>query len=184
MIQLDQAANEIRNVARLKVRNAQKKAALIAANDALALIKKRVIDQGEKADGKKFDDYSTVELPYFFFEGKSRTGSDAALKRAKKAQKGTEAKGLSYKDWRQANNLQTKHKDFKFTGRMWASVRPIFIDEQGSKIVVRINATNEENIKKIEWNSLREGNILLPSKKELQLIRESYNTNFIKNFEL
>ncbi len=176
MIPLEQAAEYFRKTATSAVGNSQKRASLIASLDGTALIKSRIQLKGEKADGSDFSKYSTAEVPTFFFAGRSRTGSEAAYERLKK-KKGSFA---SYQDWREANNLQTKHKDFTFSGRMMTNIKPVVLESSITKTIVEINAINADERQKVKWLTEQQGNFLIPSKKELQFMSDTYNDEFSK----
>ncbi len=171
---ISQAGDFLRNLAN-RVGGIQSKAALAAASDGLALIKERVISSGENAEGSKFKDYSDVGLPTFFI--KSRTGSDKLKNKIEK-----KASKASYKDIREAAGLQTEHRDFKFTGRMWANIHPKLSEIKEGHIKVSINAIDPSEQQKVKWNIQESGNFLRPNKEELKLITESYNEYFIKEF--
>lgn len=155
---------------RQKLQRAKQAASMIASLNAYALIKKRVIAEGENSAGGKFDAYSDNELPTFFFTGGS-AGARAKLKKIEKP---------SYKDWRQANNLQVKHKDFRFSGRMWANIRPEIVGEVDGVVKVAIDATAALEKQKVEWNIERDGNFLAPNKSELEVTRETYGRELAK----
>ena len=88
------------------------------SKSALSLLKNRIINDGENAKGNKMESYSDNELPTWFFKGKGiSAGADAKLK--EKIDKG---EGVSYKDWRGMNGLQTNHRDLKFSGDMWRDI--------------------------------------------------------------
>ncbi len=88
------------------------------AQSGLSLIHDRILNDG--VDGKK---YSTNLLPTYFFTGKSiSAGGDAKVKAKNKANK---YKGVSYTDFREANNLQTNHVDLRLSGDMWRDMAVI-----------------------------------------------------------
>ena len=161
---LDYAVDFFKGLA-TKVAEVQKEAAYAAALDGLALIKTRVIKTGVNAEGSKFRDYSDTVLPGFF--AKSRTG--------KKPNKGP----ASYKDIRESAGLQTDHRDFKFTGRMWANIHPLITAIRGNSLVIEYKAREEQD--KVDWNTDRDGNFLKPNAEEIVEITKSYNQYFIEN---
>ncbi len=179
MIDIAQAGDYLRALAN-KSLQAQQAASLAAGMNGLALIKKRVIGTGVNSDGKKFKDYSQVEVPIFFFN--SRTGGNAPIEKLKKKKKAEGGTGYvaSYEDFREVSNLQTKHKDFKFSGRMWANIKPLIKSIKNGKVVVEIGADNDFERKKVGWNIEEDGNFLKPNKQELDIIRDTYNNEFVK----
>lgn len=187
-----EASVDFRKMAQAMVGDVQKKAALRTSFNALAIIKKRVQREGTKEDGSKFKDYSTTPLPLFFYNGRSRTGSDAANKKLEKVAKGQAKEGqkgyyASYSQWRQANNLQVAHKDFTFSGRMWSNIKPVMSDQKDGIVTVAINAVEDEAKKKLKYVSDRDGAILRLSKEEVALLSDQYTNEFInelsKNLE-
>jgi hypothetical protein len=170
---ISQASDYFNDLAN-KVQESQRKAALVAAGNALVLIKERVIGTGENSDGAKFKDYSDTALPSFFI--KSRTGSDKLKKKVEK-KIGSKA---SYKDIREQAGLQTEHRDFKFTSRMWNNIIPQVIEMNNGNVSIAIKARDPQEQQKVEWNIQESGNFLEPSKQELQKAEEYYNDYFIQ----
>ena len=179
MIDIEDAPDFFDKAIELVIGTAMNKAALEASLDGLGLIKTRVINKGEDHKGGKFKAYSDKPLPKFFFTGRSKPGSDVAERKIEKG-KGFPA---SYKDWREANNLQTKFKDFKFTGRMWTSIVPKVIRQEPTKTTVEINATSEEERKKVQWMTEQQGNFLLPNPAELKEMGETYKDILVESLE-
>ncbi|MDQ3048839.1 MAG: hypothetical protein M3R27_14910 [Bacteroidota bacterium] len=106
--------------------------------NSFALIKDRIINEGTKASGASLGSYSENELPLFFYSGKSlNSGGEKALAKAKKEQK-----GLSYKDFREANNRPTDHKTFSFSGQMWADIGVVKQIQDGVRITTIVGARN------------------------------------------
>jgi hypothetical protein len=171
---ISQASDYFNDLAN-KVMESQRKAALAAASNTLVLIKERVIDSGEKSDGQKFKDYSDTELPSFFI--KSRTGSDKLKKKVEKKI----GKKASYKDIREQAGLQTAHRDFKFTGRMWNNIIPQLAEIKEGSVTVAIKARDAGEQQKVEWNIIESGNFLTPNQAELEKATEYYNDYFIED---
>jgi hypothetical protein len=174
MIDISQAENYFKTIALAAAGNAQKSAAIKAALDGTALIKRRVQSSGEKADGGQFSKYSTIDVPVFFFKGRGRTGGDTAYNKLKK--KGNFA---SYQDFREASGLQTKFKDFTFSGRMMNAIKPVVSESTKTLTVIEINGTNPDSRQKIEWQTAQAGNFLIPSKKELSIITENFVNEYV-----
>lgn len=170
--------------------------AMRIVGDALALVKRRVINTGTKADGSTFGDYSDTLVPVWFFkdkESRSVSAYDKLYQAVKAGNKGAKVKRksrkddseytsyeASYEDWREVNNLPTDFKNFSFTGRTWQSVLPEITLKSDSRIVVTIQATDQEAIKKLEYVSAQSGNILEPSKEEVDLVFAANNLRWEK----
>jgi hypothetical protein len=160
--------------------------ALIIVNDALRLIKRRVINSGTKADGSTFGDYSDTLVPVWFFkekESRAVSAYDKLYQAVKAGNKGAKVKRksrkddseytsleASYTDWRDVNNLPTEFKNFSFTGRTWQSVLPEITLRSESRVVVTVQATDPEAIKKLEYVSAQSGNILEPNQVETDMV--------------
>jgi hypothetical protein len=147
------------------------------AMNAYALVKDRVINEGEIGTGKNLGGYSTNELPTFFFKGKSlNQGGEKAVEKAKK-----EHKGLSYKDWRSANNLETDHVSLSFTGQMWKDIGVTKQVVDGNKIITTVGAKNTKNRDGkttddiLGFNADRYGDVLTVNKTEETLIARTYD---------
>ena len=136
--------------------------------DTAALIEDRIVSKGEKAEGGKFSPYSTKPVAAFRYFGRSRNaGGEAAVRKAAK-----EKKGVSYKDFRQFNGLNTSFKNFQFTGEMWQGMGVIGVKMLSFSIVqIEIGGKNERSKKLFSFHSEREkSNLTDPSKPELDII--------------
>lgn len=121
------------------------------AFQARTLIRQRIIDKG--LPGRS---YSENPLPTFFFEGKENRAAGAALLKRKDKKR----EGVSYKEWRDANGLQTGHVDLHFTERMWQNLVIIGTFKDGENYTTVIGGGDEETKKKLEWNTKRYGSFL------------------------
>src|SRR5690554_3208562 len=82
------------------------------ALDLSALARRRVINSGQRADGKQFSDYSDKDVPYYFYYG---TFPDQRVDKARDSMGNV----FSYKDWRDFLGRPTNIKNFSLTGEMW-----------------------------------------------------------------
>lgn len=147
--------------------------AAIAGADLVSLITSRVIRKGETSDGGTFTAYSTTPVPAWFYLGKSRTGS--AESRVKEASKKREE--ISYKQFREYNNLKTDKKNFEFTGTMWRGFGVTKIVKQGDRLRIVLNGRNDDSREKIEWLSDQEKqSIIEPSQAELLTVKRNLET--------
>lgn len=156
----------------------------VAANDLVALIVNRVINTGKDADGNLFSSYSDNPIAAGKLWGKSRTQAAESKVRALAKAKGA----LSYKAFRELNNLKTDKKNFEFTGEMFRKFGIIREAGNGSNFVITLGGTTEEAQRKIDANSAQEGaDIIAPSKSEEEFIKTSladwlnYNADRILN---
>lgn len=131
------------------------------AKTALSLVRDRVINTGIDANGNSFGKYSTNELPGFWFVGKGLSkGADTKLASELKKQRkaGNKRPGISYEKWRDMNNLQTDHKDFKFTGDTWKDIDVLETQISGWKAITEI-ASKDSITKKQGNGSLSTGQL-------------------------
>jgi hypothetical protein len=145
--------------------------------DTAALIEDRIVSKGEKAEGGKFSPYSTKPVPAFLYFGRSRNaGGEAAVKRASK-----EKRGISYKDFRQFNGLNTSFKNFQFSGEMWSGFGVRTVRLVSSTVVeIEIGGKNSRSNLLFKAHSERENSELTaPSEKELKIISETVQERII-----
>lgn len=144
-----------------------------AGADMVALITNRVVQTGENSDGGKFSDYSTTEVPAFFFFNKSRNASGEAQVRKKAKAK----ESISYKEFRGLNNLNTSPKNFEFTGEMWRGFGVAKIQKTPTGARLTIGGRNQASEQKIGWNSEQEKrSIIQPSAQEIQIVKTNLQT--------
>ena len=145
--------------------------------DTAALIEYRIVSKGEKAEGGKYSPYSTKPVAAFRYFGRSRNaGGEAAVKRAAK-----EKKGVSYKDFRQFNGLNTSFKNFQFSGEMFQGMGVVGVKMLSSSVLeIEIGGKNERSNLLFKAHSERENSELTaPSQKELQIISETISERII-----
>lgn len=143
-----------------------------AALGAIALIKGRVQEKGENPDGQSYGGYSETEVPAFFYYNKAT--NESGRKIIKDRQK--EKRGLSYKDFKAANNGEesVRVKNFTFTGDMWRNTNIISTGFDGNfKYKVEVGGKTDFAADKLEWNTERDGDILNVSEQEEKIITET-----------
>lgn len=139
----------------------------------LSLINNRILN-----DGIPGASYSTNLLPSFFFTDKSiSTGGEARVKAKVKANKG---KGISYVDFRDANNLQTSHVDLRLSGDMWRDAGVTSNQQFGfrNSTVAEFRGTikyaNGKTTSEIaDYNAERYGDFLTPTSQEETILDEA-----------
>lgn len=149
---------------------------------ALSLIHSRITDEG--LSGQK---YSTNPLPSYYFIGKSisDTGEKNTKDKIKKNKKAG-IPGISYTDFRQANNLQTNHVDLKLSGDMWRDLgwtEAGFTDKAINTSVSGFNCSSNASFKGsityengkttseiADYNAERYGDFLTPTKEEENIL--------------
>jgi hypothetical protein len=122
------------------------------ALSAIAEVRRRLIDRGIDGDGKSLGTYSTNPLPTFFFTNKG-TGSGAdkklesviAAKKKQAKSTGEKFKGVSYKEFREINNLPTAHVTLSFTGETLGDLGVVSEVIENLKIVTTVGAKNTKS---------------------------------------
>ncbi|MCB0541903.1 MAG: hypothetical protein KDC70_00210 [Saprospiraceae bacterium] len=141
-----------------------------AGADLVALVTNRVIQTGRDAEGGNFSAYSTAEVPAFFYFNRSRNSGAEAKVRAKAKKK----EPISYRDFRELNNLNTSPKNFEFTGAMWRGFGVLSVQRTSGGVTVTIGGRNRDSEQKIEWNTEQEAkSIIKPSKQEIGFVRDN-----------
>jgi hypothetical protein len=138
-----------------------------AGADLCADIADRVINRGERGNGGRFTPYSTNKVPAFWYFGRSLNQSGEAKIRAAAKRK----EGVSYKDFREANNRPTGFKNFSFSQEMWRGFGVKNVQFSGAIYTLEIGGQNAESQQKIDWMTGQEGvSIISPSKTELERV--------------
>lgn len=151
---------------------------LQVAQSANAMIKKRVIERGENAQGEQYDPYSTTPMLTNCSQMtqaacQKKIGSKAkrkelkwvTLKRGGKSVRLFELAG-GYKEFRELHGRQTGFVDFAFSGKMWANINVVSGDDEHKVGRARISTLSEEEMKKLAGNTERKGEILNLSQEE------------------
>lgn len=140
-----------------------------AGADLAALVKNRVVQTGINAEGQAFSPYSEREVPAYLYFGRSRSQQGETRVRAKAKKR----EGVSYREFRELNNLNTDKKNFEFTGEMWRGVE-VQESRQGRVSVVVITGGSSAVKDKLRYATEQEKiNILKPSKEEVRVIQNN-----------
>lgn len=139
----------------------------------LSLIHDRILNEG--IEGKS---YSTNPLPMFYFTGKSiSAGGEAKVKATEKRNKKAGIPGISYTDFRQANNLQTNHVDLRLSGDMWRDMDVLESNASGFKVITTAGSKNSITYKDgqttgkvVGYLAERYGDFLTPTKQEEEIL--------------
>lgn len=171
------------------------------ALDVTALIKDRIINTGINYDGAKLGNYSTKEIPVFFkkngklvapfsepLNGSGEKYFLSVIKENKeRRKKGEDPRGISYKQWREANNRPTNFINLTFSGQ---TLKDVGVKKQivsGARVITDVGAKNTKNRKGgvttdqvLSGLSERYGNFLQPNKKEIDLLGNILRDKLIK----
>lgn len=155
------------------------------ASDLLALISSRVINRGVDADGSSFSGYSDYPLPAYYFlsgrSGKKKTtrGNEREAVREFREQYGRDT---SYKNWREFHGLQTNHKDFAFTNRMWKNMVVVPVEQGELNNVFRFGSKDPEDEKVMGYHQAKY-KFLNPNKSEIDMALQANKERFNKVLE-
>lgn len=164
--------------ARSKLAAALEPEALKAGADIAALVENRIVTTGKKSSGAPLTAYSEKEVPAFFFFNRSR---NAAGERAVRA-KAKAREGISYKEFRGLNGLNTAQKNLEFTGEMWQEfgVTGIRVIQPGL-IVVSIGGKSNRSEELLGYHSERENtDVTEPSKQEIEQVQAALSARLEK----
>ncbi len=137
--------------------------------DIAAQVEQRIVSKGETAEGGRLSPYSTKPVPAFLYFGRSRNQAGEAAVRAR-AKKG---EGVSYRDFRALNGLNTSPKNLQFTGEMWEGFGVVSVQSIGYGVVeIEVGGKNARSKLLLNAHSKRENTeITAPSNKELDLVK-------------
>ena len=161
--------------------------------EALSTIHDRIVNTGIDAEGNPYKPYSTKPMlsgcSNFAIEAKcpAKTKSKrktlkwVTLKKGDKNVRLYEIEG-GYKEFRELNNRQTDHVDFKWKNDMWSNIKIVSKADEHNGGQVRIAATTEIDKAKLAGNTERRGDILRLSESELNKLSEDYGMKLIQIF--
>lgn len=152
--------------------------ALIIGRESLALIRLRIQNTGKDAINRTLGNYSTTDIPAWFFRGKSvnasgRAGVEKAIKANEK---------ISYSDFRQFNNRETKFVDLTFTGAMWREMEAIITTNNAERTNVSIQPTTPRTAKVLGYNVNKYGRILDNTESEINMLSLANKNRVLKVF--
>lgn len=145
-----------------------------AAISAYGMMKNRIINEGTIGENKSLGGYSDNPLPAFFFKDKAANSQgEAAYLKAKKS-----GEGISYKDWREANNRPTDHKTLSFTGTTINDIGVVKSLVEGTKVITSVGAKNTKTRKDgkttseiMDYLGDQVGDFLAPNNQEQQITK-------------
>lgn len=144
---------------------------MLQINQELALLAKakitqRLTEQGLTAEGKSLGTYSTRPMSPLFFLGHGLKSADTKLKAKLKQQKKAGQKpGISYKDWREINNLPVDHVTLSFTTDTLKDVDVLSSTTSDNKAVTTVGSRDSKtkeifNSKGKKTGSISTGQVL------------------------
>lgn len=152
------------------------------ATSAFSLIENRIVNEGKRSNGSSLGTYSENPLPAFFFTNKGLgSGADAKAEALLKKNKKNGINGISYKDWRGVNGLQTNHVDMQFTGETWRDFAILKTESTPSSAITTIQSKgsikkgNVDTEQIADFLALQYGDYLAPSEEEEKEIDLSFD---------
>jgi hypothetical protein len=144
------------------------------ALNAYALAKNRIINEGTIGEGKSLGGYSTNEMPAFFFKGKALNNSGEAFYEKKKKA----GEGISYADWRKANNRPIDHVTLSFSGTTFNDIGVIKQLVDGVKVVTivgpkntKVRANGDSTSEIVGYLQDRYGDFIKPNREETEILK-------------
>ena len=150
---------------------------------ATTMIRNRIIETGETADGGKFPPYSTGKNGKGMLSGcKNFIQKESCENYIKTDPKWVMVdRGMpnmrplfvipgGYKQFRELNQRQSGFVDFSFTQQMWRNIKVYSSNTEHNQGIVRIGATTPLDQAKLAGNTEKKGPILKLSKEEIKTL--------------
>ena len=165
------------------------------ASSALTMVRDRVVETGDNAEGSKYDPYSTTPMlancssmnvaACGTIAGSKEKRNDLKWVTINKGGRNIKLFELpnGYKQFRELHGKQTGFVDFSFSGRMWANIQIVSDNSEHNSGVARISAASEENQNKLAGNTEKRGPILKLSQSEISTLGKDYNTHIMQIIE-
>lgn len=148
--------------------------AVVLTLSAKALAERNIKDKGFSRV------YSVNKIPAWFLHGKelnasgvtflknhgvNEKGEQGAAKKKRRKKKGDPDPGhfdtmTNWKEFRQAQGLQTDHVDLSYSNKMFANMQPVKLEQRGDQYFALLGATNKEAQDKMNWNRDRYGDFI------------------------
>ena len=153
----------------------RKKQALIVGNDSIALIRNRIQNKGESAEGSLFPGYSKTPMPFWKInELDPKVSNKASSVRKFKEDAAAKKINPSYETLRQYMGLPTNKRTHTFSGEMMQSIFSEIEKHDKDETTIIIKSSDQENQEKINYNSaLMKSNILSLNARERELVIEA-----------
>lgn len=162
------------------------------ALNAYAMAKDRIDEFGTIGEGKSLGEYSDNKIPLFFRKNGNlqapyssgelvKTAHDFYLKRKESGE------GISYKEWRTANNLLTDHVKLSFSGTTLDDIGVIKELKEGLRVVTIVGPKNTKNrlngkttSEVVGYLQERYGDFIKPNKEETKILEQTLNNEVNK----
>jgi len=162
----EQFAQQLRNLSKAIQENG------LPIAQKMALTGKSLVQERIQREGLPGEQYSTNEVPTWYFNGKERNAGGRTY--LEENDYGT------WGDFRKAQGLQSSKVDLTYSGRMFYGLRPIKKISRGTTFEVHMGGTDKEVDEKLGWNFERYGDFLEPNAEEQKEIDEIVDDEFEK----
>jgi len=140
--------------------------------EKMAITGKSLVQERIQREGLPGEEYSTNEIPTFFFSGKERNSGGKAY--IEENNMGT------WGGFRKAQGLRNDRIDLTYTGRMFNGLVPIKRVNSGTRFTVVMGGSDKEVDDKLYFNTQRYGDFLQPNAEEQKEIGEIVDDEFEK----
>lgn len=146
-LNIEQFLINIRNMINTIPEEVQRISIVMSAS-AIPLITNRLIDRGLKGDGQSLGEYSTNPLsPNLFLNKGLGSGADEKVKQYVARQKKNnpnQPPGISYKTFRELNNLPVEHVTLSFTGETLGDLGVLQTTFSNGKVITEVGSKNSK----------------------------------------
>lgn len=132
------------------------------AHDVIANVQERVQMQGKNSQGGRLKAYTKAYEKFKKNPQNYKRGQELGL----------------------ASSRFTGVVDYTLTGRMWADIRVLKVESNGSSVRAKVGAFNQENVNKLISLQKRDGlNPIAPSAEEVEIAKENLKENILNYFQ-
>ena len=131
-----------------------KEAAEVVSLSGKAIAERTIKDKGFG------EQYSNTKVPAWFMDGRELNAPGSTFIARKKKAKTEEERLTNWKEFREAQGLQTGHVDLSYSNEMWSGMLPQPPFQKGDIFLAPLGHTNQEGQKKMNWNRDRYGDFI------------------------
>ena len=142
------------------------------AHEASILSERKIIDSGFG------EDYSTNEVPAFFFLGKELNAGGKKIIKEKSKKK----EGLNWSGFRAAQGLPNDHVTLSYSNEMWRGLSIIKVEKKGGKFIAYLGGNSKASKDKLTWNFERYGDFIKKgiSDSDMKYLNDEANKKILK----
>lgn len=106
------------------------------------------------------EQYSNTKVPAWFMDGKELNASGSTFIARKKKAKTPSDRLTNWKEFREAQGLQTGHVDLSYANEMWSGMFPQETYQKGTLFIAPLGHNNRAGQNKMNWNRDRYGDFI------------------------